>query len=134
MMTRLAIRTAVALCLIPLWVHPAAAQDPDPTRLMAMVGSYLEILDRMGKVSGDPRSALMHATNSIKEVYEQSGRKGDAVPELRKILDGLEDPAARTAVHFAITDIYKETGQKEKALEELRALVAENKAVLGRRK
>jgi hypothetical protein len=133
-MTRPATRIAVAVCLIASWVPSARAQDPDPTRMLAMVGSYLDILDRMGKVSGDPRTALMHATNSIKEVYEQSGRKGDAVPELRKILEGLEDPAARTAVHFAIADIYKETGQKEKALEELRALVAENKAVLGRRK
>ena len=92
MMTRPATRIAVALCLIPLWVAPAAAQDPDPTRLMAMVGSYLDILDRMGKVSGDPRSALMHATNSIKEVYEQGGRKADAVPELRKILEGWRTP------------------------------------------
>src|SRR5688572_26780291 len=134
MMIRLASRTAVALCLIPLWVPAASAQDPDPARMLAMVGNYLDILDRMGKVSGDPRSALMHATNSIKEVYEQGGRKGDAVPELRKVLDGLEDTGARTAVHFAIADIYKETGQKEKALEELRAVVAENKAALGRRK
>jgi hypothetical protein len=134
MMTRPATRIAVALCLIPLWIAPAAAQDADPAKFLAMVGSYLDILDRMGKVSGDPRSALMHATNSIKEVYEQGGRKGDAVPELRKILEGLEDPAARTAVRFAITDIYKETGQKEKALEELRAVVAENKAQLIRRK
>lgn len=135
MLTRLAARTvAVALCLIPLWVPPAAAQEPDHARILSLLNGYLDILDRMGKVSGDPRSALMHATHSIKEVYEQNGRKGDAVPELRKILVGLEDPAARTAVHITIVDIYKELGQRDKALEELRVIVAENKAVLGRRK
>jgi hypothetical protein len=133
-MTRLVSRTVAVLCLVPLSVLPAAAQDADPARMLSMVGSYLDILDRMGKVSADPRTALMHATNSIKEVYEQGGRKGDALPELRKVLDGLEDPAARTAVRFTIVDIYKESGQREKALEELRAIVAENKAVLGRRK
>ena len=134
-MTRIAARTAaLTLCLIPLWASPAAAQAPDHDRILSLISSSLDILDRMGKVSADPRMALMHATHSIKEVYEQNGRKGDAVPELRKILDGLEDTAARTAVHITIADIYKESGQKDKALEELRAIVAENKAVLGRRK
>ena len=54
MMTSLATRTAVALCLIPLWAPPAAAQDPDPARMLSLVGSYLDLLDRMGKVRRTP--------------------------------------------------------------------------------
>jgi thioredoxin-like negative regulator of GroEL len=87
----------------------------------------------MREISSDPRSALLMAQNSIKEIYERSGRKADAVPELRKILQDVEDPAVRTALRFTIADVYKETGQKEQALEELRAIVAENKALLGKR-
>jgi thioredoxin-like negative regulator of GroEL len=73
------------------------------------------------------------AQNSIKEVYEKAGKKADAVNELQQMLNGLDDPAARTALRFALADLYKETGQNEKALEQLREIVAENKALLAMR-
>lgn len=117
-----------------LGAWPALAEETDPARLLGAVQAYLQVLERMGQFSADPRAALMLAQNSIKEVYEQKGQKAEAVPELRKILDGLDDPAVRTAVRFAIADIYKETGQRDKALEELRLVVTENKALLAKRR
>jgi thioredoxin-like negative regulator of GroEL len=130
-LTSLLVSTAV------LMAPPLRAQQgppPDAALMLGTVQAYLNILDTMGKVSADPRAALLLAQNSIKEVYEQKGQKAQAVPELRKILQDLEDPAVRTAVRFAIADIYKETGQRDQALEELRQIVAENKAVLASRR
>jgi hypothetical protein len=112
----------------------AGAEEPDPEKFLGVVQAYMGVLERMGQFSADPRAALLLAQNSIKEIYEQKGQKGEAVTELRKILEGLDDPAVRTAVRFAIADIYKETGQRDRALEELRLVVAENKALLGRKR
>jgi hypothetical protein len=121
---------AVLALSLPL----ASAEEADPQKFLGMVEAYLGVLERMGQFSADPRAALLLAQNSIKEVYEQKGQKGEAVGELRKILEGLDDPAVRTAVRFAIADIYKETGQRDRALEELRLVVSENKALLGRKR
>jgi hypothetical protein len=63
----------------------------------------------------------------------RGGPEPDA-DELRKIIEGVDDPAVRTAVRFAIADIYKETGQRDRALDELRLVVAENKALLARKR
>jgi tetratricopeptide (TPR) repeat protein len=128
-----ALAVLAVAALLPM-AGPVRADEPDPAKFLGLMQSYLGLLDRMSQVSSDPRSALMLAQNSIKEVYEQKGQKADAVAELRKILDGLEDPAVRTAVRFAIADLYKETGQRDKALDELRLIVSENKALLGGRK
>lgn len=122
----------VAVLALPL--PRASAEEPDPQKFLGMVQAYLGVLERMGQFSADPRAALLLAQNSMKEIYEQKGQKAEAVAELRKILDGLDDPAVRTAVRFAIADIYKETGQRDRALEELRLVVAENKALLGRKR
>jgi hypothetical protein len=131
MLTSLLVSSAVLLA-------PAlrAQQGPPPEAAAALftVQTYLAVLERMGQVSSDPRATLLLAQNSIKEIYEQKGQKAQAVPELRKILQDLEDPAVRTSVRFAIADIYKETGKTDLALEELRLIVAENKALLGRRR
>jgi predicted negative regulator of RcsB-dependent stress response len=113
---------------------PARSEEPDPSKILNTVQAYLSMLDRMEKIASDPRSALMLAQNSIKEVYERKGQKAEAVGELRKLLDGLEDVGVRTAIRFAIADIYKETGQNDRALEELRMIVSENKAVLARKR
>ena len=129
--------SSLLLCAALLLAPAARAQQgppPDAAIMLGTVQAYLTVLESMGKISSDPRAALLLAQNSIKEVYEQKGQKAQAVPELRKILQDLEDPAVRTAVRFAIADIYKETGQKDQALEELRQIVAENKALLGRRR
>jgi thioredoxin-like negative regulator of GroEL len=126
--------SSVVFCAAVALAPEARAEEPDPAKFLGVVQSYLTVLDRMGQVAADPRAALMLAQNSIKEVYEQKGQKADAVPELRKMIDGVDDPAVRTAVRFAIADIYKETGQKDRALEELRLIVSENKALLSRRK
>lgn len=125
---------SVVLGGVAFAARPAVAEEPDPAKFLGVVQSYLSVLERMGQFSADPRAALMLAQNSIKEVYEQKGQKAEAVSELRKILDGLDDPAVRTALRFAIADIYKETGQKDRALEELRLVVAENKALLAKRR
>jgi tetratricopeptide (TPR) repeat protein len=129
--------SSLLLCAALLLAPAARAQQalpPDAGIMLGTVQAYLTVLESMGKISSDPRAALLLAQNSIKEVYEQKGQKAQAVPELRKILQDLEDPAVRTAVRFAIADIYKEIGQKDQALEELRQIVAENKALLGRRR
>lgn len=128
---KLACLVAAVLALPMPW---ASADEPDPQKFLGAIQAYLGVLERMGQFSADPRAALLLAQNSIKEIYEQKGQKGEAVAELRKILDGLDDPAVRTAVRFAIADIYKETGQRDRALEELRLVVAENKALLGRKR
>ena len=133
-MKKLCALAVLAVAALSSIAGPVRADEPDPAKMLGLMQSYLGLLDRMSQVSSDPRSALMLAQNSMKEVYEQKGQKGEAVAELRKILDGLEDPAVRTAVRFAIADLYKETGQREKALEELRLIVSENKALLGGRK
>jgi hypothetical protein len=127
--------TLTCLVGIVLVLSPrAGAEEPDPQKFLDVVQAYLGVIERMGQFSADPRAALLLAQNSIKEIYEQKGQKGEAVTELRKILEGLDDPAVRTAVRFAIADIYKETGQRDRALEELRLVVAENKALLGRKR
>jgi thioredoxin-like negative regulator of GroEL len=123
-----------AVLLLAPSARAQQAPPPDAALMLGTVQAYLTVLESMGKISSDPRAALLLAQNSIKEVYEQKGQKAQAVPELRKILQDLEDPAVRTALRFAIADIYKETGQKDLALEELRQIVAENKALLGRRR
>ena len=126
--------TCVVGAVLALSAPRAGAEEPDPEKFLGVVEAYLGVLERIGQFSADPRAALLLAQNSIKEVYEQKGQKGEAVGELRKILEGLDDPAVRTAVRFAIADIYKETGQRDRALEELRLVVAENKALLGRKR
>ena len=126
--------TCVVGTVLALAAPRAGAEEPDPQKFLGVVEAYLGVIERMGQFSADPRAALLLAQNSIKEVYEQKGQKGEAVGELRKILEGLDDPAVRTAVRFAIADIYKETGQRDRALEELRLVVAENKALLGRKR
>ena len=133
MMTSFAARTAVALCLIPLWAPPAAAQEPDPARMLSLVGSYLDVLDRMGKLSADPRRRCP-GQNSIKEVYEQKGRKAQAVPELRKILDRPGGPGG--AHRRTLRDRRHLQGVRAEGQGPGRAaaIVAENKAVLGRRR
>jgi tetratricopeptide (TPR) repeat protein len=125
---------SVFLCGVAFATRSAVADEPHPARFLGVVQCYLTVLERMGQFSADPRAALLLAQNSMKEIYEQKGQKAEAVSELRKILDGLDDPAVRTAVRFAIADIYKETGQKDRALEELRLVVAENKALLTKKR
>ncbi|MGE0452536.1 MAG: hypothetical protein AB7O37_04930 [Vicinamibacteria bacterium] len=105
------------VCCATLALAPKPrAEEPDPAKLLGVVQSYLSVVDRMGQVAADPRAALMLAQNSIKEAYEQKGRKAEAAPELRKM---TED---------------KETGQKDRAPEELRLIVSANKALLARRR
>lgn len=125
----------LAGCLLALLSvgRPVSAQEADPRDFLDIVERYLSMLDHMQEITSDPRGALLMAQNSIKEIYEQAGRKAEAIEELKDVLEGLTDPAARTAVRFAIADLYKETGDREKALAELREIVAENKALLARR-
>jgi hypothetical protein len=116
-MSRTTNRGLAALALAALLLaRPVSADEDDPSRFLGIVQSYLELLDKMGRISQDPRMSLLMAQNSIKDLYEQKGQKAEAVPELRKILEGVEDPSVRTAVRFTIADIYKETGQRDKAL------------------
>jgi hypothetical protein len=110
-------------------VPPVEAEE-DPSHYISLVESYLDLLDHMRETAADPRSALVLAQSSIKEIYEKKGQKLEAATELRKILDGLTDPAARTALRFTISDIYKEAGQMDRSLEELRLIVSENKSRL----
>jgi hypothetical protein len=128
------IPSCLVAAVLALTVPHAGAEEPDPQQFLGMVQAYLGVIERMGQFSADPRAALLLAQNSIKEVYEQKGQKAEAVAELRKIIEGVDDPAVRTAVRFAIADIYKETGQRDRALDELRLVVAENKALLGRKR
>jgi tetratricopeptide (TPR) repeat protein len=122
-----------SVCTVFLFGGSVAAQEPNPAEFLNMVQSYLVMLEQMREIVSDPRSAILMAQNSMKDVYEKEGRKSEAIDELSKILDGLNDAAVRTAVRFSLADLYKETGQNEKALEQLREIVAENKAVLTRR-
>jgi hypothetical protein len=126
--------TCVVGTVLALAAARAGSEEPDPEKFLGVVQAYMGVLERIGQFSADPRAALLLAQNSMKEVYEQKGQKAEAVGELRKILEGLDDPAVRTAVRFAIADIYKETGQRDRALEELRLVVAENKALLSRKR
>jgi thioredoxin-like negative regulator of GroEL len=135
MMKRVLLSLFTSLVLLPVpEVRAQQGPPPEAAAILGTVQAYLAVLERMGQFSSDPRAALLLAQNSIKDIYEEKGQKAQAVPELRKILQDLDDPAVRTAVRFAIADIYKETGQKDQALEELRQIVAENKALLGSRR
>ena len=120
--------------------RPAAAQRPDPEimkelkqdpkELLEVVQSYLSMVEQMRAATSDPLTALIIAQHDMKEILQKTGTPADAVKEFRRTLEGLEDPAARTAVRFAIADVYKAAGDMEKALVELRAIVDENKALL----
>jgi len=128
---------AALVCLVS--VSTASAQRPDrdtlkqlqeqdPGELLDVVHSYLQMVADMRKAVSDPLTALILVQHDMKELYQKTGTADQCVAEFRRILDALEDPAARTAVRFSIVDVYKIAGKPDKALEELRAIADESTA------
>ena len=69
---------------------------------------------------------MFFAIEGIVEIYEQQGRRRDAIPHLRDVLERHSgNPTVRTITRFKLRDLYKETGQPDLALEELDTIIDE---------
>ena len=140
--------TTAPLCLVAIALlalsTTATAQMPDRAKLRAMkddpkapieiVSTYLTMASQIRDSLVDPLTVLIIAQHDMKDVLRKTGDPAKAVAEFRRILDGLEDPAARAAVRFTIVDVYQAADEPEKALAELRLLVDETKVRLDAKK
>ena len=89
-----------------------------------LMGNYLSVAEKYVKLASSEETAMYLVIEKTVELYEHSGSKVKAIPELRRILVKYEDNLTiRNMVHLKIADLYKENGQIEKALDELNEIV-----------
>ncbi len=108
---------------------PAAAQErSQEERFIDLMQAYLGVSDKWLELAGTQEAAVFFAIEGIVEIYEQQGRRRDAIPHLRDVLERHSgNPTVRTITRFKLRDLYKETGQPDLALEELDTIIDENR-------
>jgi hypothetical protein len=87
-----------------------------------MLRAYIEVVDRLSKLSQDPQAAGVAAVVSASDLLRQSGPR-IAIGHFNKTLPEVADPAVRRAIRIQLADLYKQVGDTDKALEQLDLLM-----------
>lgn len=120
---------ALAAMLIGGSLASAPVYGKDEIDYIAMMQSYLSLVNDAVDTVGRPEAAAMLGIEGIFEIYEQRRDAPGAVAHYERLLEAHgENRTVRTLLRLKLRDIYKETGQSDKALQQLDLIIAENAA------
>ncbi|HVT90956.1 MAG TPA: hypothetical protein VHD56_19040 [Tepidisphaeraceae bacterium] len=84
--------------------------------------AYLDVVDRMAKLSQDRTASGVAAVVSATDILRQRGPES-AITYLNKTLAEVKDPAIQRAIRIQLADLFRQSGQSDKALEQYDVLI-----------
>jgi Tetratricopeptide repeat-like domain len=118
--TRTIVCTLPLLCLA-IGAIPARAGDNSPAGL-AMMQTYLDLIDHFSKLAKDPAAAGVAATIGATDMLKAKS-PDDAIKFLEETLPNVKNQAVQRVIRFQLIELYKSTGDQDKALEQMKALM-----------
>jgi hypothetical protein len=89
---------------------------------LTLLGAYIDVVDRLTKMSRDPAAAGVAAVVSTSDILRARGPEA-AINYFNKVLPEVKNEAVARAIRIQLIDLYKQSGQSDKALEQLDQLI-----------
>jgi hypothetical protein len=87
-----------------------------------MLRNYIDVVDRLARLSRDPVAAGVSAVVSVTDILRQRGPDA-AIEYFTRTLPDVKNEAVERAIRIQLADLYKQTGQQENAIQQLDALI-----------
>ena len=87
-----------------------------------MMRGYIELVDRIARLSRDPTTAGVAAVISAADILKARGADA-GIEYFTKMLDSAKSDAVKRAIRIQLVELYKQSGQQDKAMEQLTELI-----------
>jgi hypothetical protein len=87
-----------------------------------MMRGYIELVDRIARLSRDPTTAGVAAVISAADILKPRGADA-GIEYFTKVLDSAKSEAVKRAIRIQLIELYKQSGQQDKAMEQLSELI-----------
>ena len=110
----------------------AAADLPDVgqldqiTQFLGLMKEYISLNEQMYEVSSSSDRAACFALFQMKDIYEDSGRKGELAEQYRKLLGKVRSQTVRNLIRIQLAEILKDTGNANDAIQVLQEVIEQN--------
>jgi hypothetical protein len=87
-----------------------------------MMRGYIDLVDRIARLSRDPTTAGVAAVISAADMLKARGADA-GIEYFTKLLDTVKSDTVKRAIRIQLIEFYKQAGQHEKAMEQLTELI-----------
>ena len=96
------------------------------TQFMALIKSFLEVIETTHSVYGDPEKSAIFHLHKIQEIYKKKGEPKKAAEVFNNVLKTSKNKTVRNSAYIMLADVLKDSGNHDEAISVLKQGLQEN--------